>query len=208
MKSSDEMQLELIRESIFKPEAELEAKKLLLDQIYREVVPAYRPRALNGGGLASLPGCVSRDVCEDDLGFTYNALRVLMARYMVRDARGRFMETPSMVMARVAMGFAPRLGEAYRELYRMLVEGRFVFNSPTLFNMFADGARGTLSACYVTPVYDSMDAIMDAAVVQAMTFKWGGGQGFSFSELRPRWDYVRGTSGRSSGPMSFMRLYD
>ncbi len=208
MKSSDEMQLELIRESIFKPEAELEAKKLLLDQIYREVVPAYRPRALNGGGLASLPGCVSRDVCEDDLGFTYNALRVLMARYMVRDARGRFMETPSMVMARVAMGFAPRLGEAYRELYRMLVEGRFVFNSPTLFNMFADGARGTLSACYVTPVYDSMEAIMDAAVVQAMTFKWGGGQGFSFSELRPRWDYVRGTSGRSSGPLSFMRLYD
>ena len=208
MQSSEERQLELIRESVVRPGAEEEAKRLLLARVYRDVLGAYRERAPNGGLLAPLPDCVSRGFCADDAEFTYNALRVLMARYMVRDERGRFMETPGMVMERVALGFRPRLGEGWRRLYRMLVEGRFVFNSPTLFNMFADGARGTLSACYVTPVYDSMEAIMDAAVVQAMTFKWGGGQGFSFSELRPRWDYVRGTSGRSSGPLSFMRLYD
>ncbi len=206
---SDVKELELIKESIIKPEKEEEAKRSLLARIYKQVREArpLRDHALNGGLLAPMPECISgEDPCPDDMNFTYNAIRVLMSRYMSKDEAGRFLETPSMVMKRVASGFSSRLDEA--ALYRRLVEGRFVFNSPTLFNMFSDGARGTLSACYVTPVGDRMEDIMDAATVQAMTFKWGGGQGFSFSELRPRWDVVKGTSGYSSGPLSFMRLYD
>jgi len=210
---SEELELRLIQESAVRPEAELEAKRSLLKRVYGEVVRGYTGRALNGGLLAPLPDCVrayasgeSSEPCGDDMVFSYNAIRVLMARYMSRGASGLYAETPSMVMARVALGFSSRV-DSWR-LYRMLVEGRFIFNSPTLFNMYADGARGTLSACYVTPVYDDMRSIMDAGVVQAMTFKWGGGQGFSFSELRPRWDIVRGTSGYSSGPLSFMQLFD
>jgi ribonucleoside-diphosphate reductase alpha chain len=208
---TDYQQLELIRRSLFEPEAETEAKRLLLREIYEVVANAYRERAPNGGLLAPLPECVKSALetgkpCEDDMGFTYNAIRVLMARYMTRDEYGRYLETPSMVMRRVALGFKERVDP--EKLYRILIRRRFVFNSPTLFNMYCDGARGTLSACYVTPVYDDMKAIMDAATVQALTFKWGGGQGFSFSELRPRWDIVRGTSGYASGPLSFMRIYD
>ncbi len=206
---SDVKELELIKESIIKPDREEEAKRSLLSRIYKQVREARprRDRALNGGRLAPLPDCVARgDICPDDMNFTYNAIRVLISRYMSKDESGRFLETPSMVMRRVASGFSSRVDE--EELYTRLVEGKFVFNSPTLFNMFSDGARGTLSACYVTPVGDTMEDIMDAATVQAMTFKWGGGQGFSFSELRPRWDVVKGTSGYSSGPLSFMRLYD
>jgi len=209
--SSDVRQLELIRRSLYEPGAEEEAKRLLLLDIYRQVLQSYRQRALNGGKLAPLPDCVRRaveggELCPDDMAFTYNAVRVLYARYMSRDEYGQVMETPSMIMKRVAEGFSGRVDS--RELYRLLVGRRFMFNSPTLFNMYSDGARGTLSACYVTPVYDDMRAIMDAATVQAMTFKWGGGQGFSFSELRPRWDIVRGTSGYASGPLSFMRIFD
>jgi len=210
--SSDVRQLELIRESLVRPEAEEEAKELLLHEVYRMVAAGYRHVAPNGGRLAELPGCVRAaaegrgEPCRDDLGFTYNAVRVLMARYMTRSEHGVPMETPSMVMRRVALGFRGRVDP--ERLYRVLVERRFMFNSPTLFNMYADGAHGTLSACYVTPVFDDMRAIMDAATVQALTFKYGGGQGFSFSELRPRWDIVRGTSGHASGPLSFMRIYD
>ena len=209
--SSDVRQLELIRRSLYDPSAEEEAKKLLLLEIYRQALHSYREHALNGGRLAPLPSCVkaaieSGEPCREDMGFTYNAIRVLYARYMSRNEYGQVMETPSMVMKRVAQGFSARVDAG--ELYRLLIGRRFVFNSPTLFNMYCDGAKGTLSACYVTPVYDDMRAIMDAATVQAMTFKWGGGQGFSFSELRPRWDIVRGTSGFASGPMSFMRIYD
>ncbi|MFZ8794568.1 MAG: ribonucleotide reductase N-terminal alpha domain-containing protein, partial [Acidilobaceae archaeon] len=210
---SEELELRLIQESAVRPEAEVEARFSLLRRIYSEVLKGYTGRALNGGLLAPLPDCVEAYVsgrsgapCPDDLNFSYNAIRVLMARYMSRGSSGLYAETPSMVMARVALGFSGKVDPA--RLYRLLVEGRFLFNSPTLFNMYVDGARGTLSACYVTPVYDDMRSILDAGVVQAMTFKWGGGQGFSFSELRPRWDLVRGTSGYSSGPMSFMQLYD
>ena len=211
--SSDAKQLELIRMSLVKPEAEDEAKLLLLRDVYRMVLGSYRERAVNNGVLAPLPQCVEgflkgteRLPCRDDYEFTYNALRVLLARYMVRDEHGLVMETPSMVMRRVALGFSGRVNPEV--LYSLLISRRFMFNSPTLFNMYVDGARGTLSACYVTPVHDDMKAIMDAAVVQALTFKWGGGQGFSFSELRPRWDVVRGTSGHASGPMSFMQIFD
>ena len=210
---SEELELRLIQESAVSPEAEVEARFSLLRRVYSEILKGYAGRALNGGLLAPLPECVEAYVsgrsgapCPGDLNFSYNAIRVLMARYMGRGSGGLLAETPSMVMARVALGLSGKVDPA--RLYRLLVEGRFLFNSPTLFNMYADGARGTLSACYVTPVYDDMRSILDAGVVQAMTFKWGGGQGFSFSELRPRWDLVRGTSGYSSGPVSFMQLYD
>ncbi|MGC9112061.1 adenosylcobalamin-dependent ribonucleoside-diphosphate reductase [Acidilobus sp.] len=203
--SSDAKQLELIRASLTRPELENEAKKLLLLDIYSEVRQAYSGRAPNGGKISELPSCVN-SLCEDDMKFTYNAIRVLMSRYMTKDLRGRYIETPSMVMRRVALGFSRRVDPD--ALYKAMIEGRFMFNSPTLFNMYADGARGALSACYVTPVYDDMRDIMDGLTVQVMTFKYGGGEGFSFSELRPRGDVVAGTSGVASGPLSFMRLYD
>jgi ribonucleotide reductase alpha subunit len=203
---SDTQQLRLIQESLLNPEREEEAKKLLLKEIYEEVLGNYQDTAPNQGKLAPLPECIKNGVCEDDLQFTYNAIRLLLTRYTTRNKYGKPMETPSMIMHRVAQGFKNRVNP--EKLYRTLIQRRFIFNSPTLFNMYCNGAKGTLSACYVTPVYDDMKAILDAAVVQGMTFKWGGGQGFSFSELRPRWDIVKGTSSHASGPMSFITIYD
>ncbi|NAZ31542.1 MAG: adenosylcobalamin-dependent ribonucleoside-diphosphate reductase [Acidilobus sp.] len=204
--STEAKQLELMSRSLLDPSAEERAKELLLQDIYAHVREAYKERAPNGGALAPLPSCVQQGLCPDDLKFTYNALRVLMSRYLVKDLKGRYMETPSMVMMRVALGFRGRVDPEV--LYRALIDGRFMFNSPTLFNMFVDEAKGALSACYVTPVHDDMRGIMDGLTVQVMTFKYGGGEGFSFSELRPRGDVVAGTSGVASGPLSFMRLYD
>ena len=211
--SSDKQQLELIQNSLFSPELEEEAKKLLLREIYREVKNAYTGLASNGGKLAELPKCVNdyiegkrNNPCSDDMKFTYNAIRVLMSRYISRTTSGKMTETPSMIMKRVSEGFKDSADKD--RVLELLLTRRFVFNSPTLFNMYEDGAYGALSACYVTPVYDDMVSIMDGTVVQALTFKYGGGQGFSFSNLRPRWSVVKGTGSYSSGPLSFMQIYD
>ncbi len=157
-----------------------------------------------------------------DLRLTFNAIKVLEARYLMKDPEsGRYRETPKMMFERVAKFLASverRYGASDKEVkywekefFRIMSELKFIPNSPTLMN--AGTRLGILSACFVIPVRDSMttpkgEGIMDAVRAQALIFQHGGGTGFDFSELRPEGDVVTSSGGRSSGPLSFMKLFD
>lgn len=151
------------------------------------------------------------------LNLPENSLAVLKRRYLRRGRDGQPVETVEEMFRRVAYNIA--LVEADHEgdvtateeiFYNLLTELRFFPNSPTFTG--AGTPLGQLAACFVLPIEDDMgrdqagifQTLRDAALIQ----QTGGGNGFAFSRLRPKNDYVHSSAGKATGPVGFLRVYD
>jgi ribonucleoside-diphosphate reductase alpha chain len=100
--------------------------------------------------------------------------------------------------------------ERSRQFFILLTSKRFFPNSPTFTG--AGTPLGQLAACFVLPISDDMgrhpagifQTLRDAALIQ----QTGGGNGFSFSRLRPKNTLVKSSAGQATGPVGFLRVYD
>ena len=110
-------------------------------------------------------------------------------------------------MARVANSLKD--DEAHFQSFRdILYDMRFM---PAGRVQSAMGAprRVTPYNCFVSmTIPDSMEGIMLAAQEAAKTMQLGGGIGYDFSTLRPSGALIKGLDSRSSGPLSFMGIFD
>jgi ribonucleoside-diphosphate reductase alpha chain len=113
------------------------------------------------------------------------ATRVLRERYLMKDATGQPTETPDELCWRVARAVAAAedtwsavsgktAAQVAESFYDLLIERKFLPNSPTLMNA-GKGNNLQLSACYVVPVDDSLAGIFDAVKNAAIIHQSGGG---------------------------------
>jgi ribonucleoside-diphosphate reductase alpha chain len=148
---------------------------------------------------------------EDDLGLSVNQLKVLENRYLRHDEYGRTIETPRVLFRRVAKAVAKMESKSNRkyweqEFFEVISKMEFVPAGGYLRS--AGTKKPTIANCFVLPVEDDMVGIFDAVKWLALVQQAGGGCGFNFSKLRPKGDYVKSSGGFSTGPVSFMKVFD
>ncbi len=169
------------------------------------------PRA-NGFKKVPLPPDLNRAIPLTD-----NARTVLRKRYLRRGDDGQPVETEQEMFWRVAFHVAKAEDEFggdveanARRFYDLLTNLLFFPNSPTFTG--AGTPLGQLAACFVLAIDDDMgrtgsgifETLRNAALIQ----QTGGGNGFSFSRLRPKGALVKSSSGLATGPVGFLRVYD
>ena len=156
-------------------------------------------------------------VDSEAINLSENALKVLERRYIRKDEDGNQTETIGGMFYRVACHIASPVHEnsitnkdCTEIFYNLLSSLRFLPNSPTFTG--AGTPLGQLAACFVLPISDDMgredDGIFSTLRVAALIQQTGGGNGFSFSRLRPKNDIIHASSGQATGPVGFLEVYD
>jgi ribonucleoside-diphosphate reductase alpha chain len=160
----------------------------------------------------SIPSILDREIALSD-----NALTVLRKRYLLRGPDGEPAESPAQMFWRVArvvaapdVAYGDDAQATARAFYDLLTSFRFMPNSPTFTG--AGTPLGQLAACFVLPIEDDMGrdpaGIFSTLRVAALIQQTGGGNGFSFSRLRPKGARVNTSRGIATGPVGFLRVYD
>jgi len=205
------------------------AARLLLNQIYEEVLPKFKtpaelPKAHRDHFREYLQQGVAADRLSPDLlkfdldklanaldldrdqQFAYMGIQTIYDRYLIHIG-GTRIETPQYFYMRVSMGLAVNeedKEERAIEFYNALSSFRFMSSTPTLFN--AGTLHPQLSSCYLSTVDDDLESIFKLVADDARLSKWAGGLGNDWTNIRATGSHIKGTNGESQGVIPFLKV--
>jgi len=143
---------------------------------------------------------------ENDFNnYDYFGFKTLETGYLTR-INNKIVERPQYALMRVAVGLhfndIPRAIESYK----LMSQKYFTHATPTLFH--SGMKRNQCSSCFLIYVGDSIDEIFNAAKQCAMCSKHAGGIGIHFNDIRSRGSEIKGTHGKSDGPIPFLKVFN
>ncbi len=97
------------------------------------------------------------------------------------------------------------------EFLNLMINGKFIGAGRIISNAGAEEYKNNTSLINCTvmnQIPDSMEGIMQVVKESARTLQRGSGVGYDFSTIRPKGALVRGVGSGTSGPLSFMEIYD
>ncbi len=184
-------------------------EEVLLKKGYKDVAEAYVSYKEKRNEIRKTH---TRSVHEE-LKLNLTSLKILQDHYLLKNDAGVVFERPldlfkrvSHVVARVdgVYGLDAILSE--KEFFEFLSSLTFLPNSSCL--MHAGTKVQHLSTEFVLDVPDSLDAIFETLKTAALLEKTGESTSFNFSLLRPKGALIESTKEISSGPLSFLSLFD
>ena len=211
------------------------AARLLLNVIYREVLPGDSDQNLDVASLKTRhaehfaeylrlgvelgrldSSLLTFDVrriaeamhVERDTRFTYMGLQTVYDRYLIHD-KGTRLETPQYFWMRVAMGLS--VLETADQKNERAIEFYELLSSQRFTSstptLFNSGTlHPQLSSCYLSTVMDDLDHIFKVISDDAKLSKWAGGLGNDWTNIRSTGATIRGTNGESQGVVPFLKV--
>jgi len=163
----------------------------------------------------TLRGEVKLSDARVNVSFSENALKMMRKRYLFTDEKGN-QETSAQMFHRIARTLAEVeknyghnaqfVKKVERDFFEIMAGKEYTPAGRTITNV---GTSTSLIAnCIVLPIHDSMESIFQTLKDASLLQQAGSGLGFSLDELRPSMSPTKRSRGSSSGPVSFLKIYN
>ena len=147
--------------------------------------------------------------------FSENALRMMKKRYLLQDADDN-QEMPADMLLRIAVALAKvekdygkdkeSVKKIANDFFEIMSNKEYAPAGRTITN--TGSSTSLIANCVVMPIHDSMESIFQTLRDSALLQQAGCGLGFDLSEMRPADFVTKRSRGKSSGPVSFLQIYD
>ncbi len=136
-------------------------------------------------------------------------------KYRLKDKQGKAVDQSLHdTFLRIAKALAkvePKQQRHWQKEFLWALENGAIPAGRIISNAGADAhkpATSTINCTVSGTIDDSMQGILEKNLEAGLTLKAGCGIGYEFSTLRPKGAYVSGAGAHTSGPMSFMDIFD